>query len=97
MAEETFDFSLERVKRITREASRRVDELVFAFGHLPPESPERRVLEIKVRDILHQWADQVWECGALPQELWTVIFHTATGPKKWQYPCSHFVEVQPSL
>ena len=92
MTEATFQLSLLRVKALTREASKRVDELVFTFGRLEPDSPERKVLEAKVSEVLSTWSDRVWECGGLPQELWTVVFHTAKGPVRWQYPCSRLIE-----
>lgn len=95
MTEATFEMSLRQVQRITSEFARRVDELVFSFGHVPDESPERKLLELKVREILGEWSDRVWDCGALPQELWTVIFHTTNGPVRWQYPHSQFIERRP--
>lgn len=95
MAHSTFQTSLEKAKRITRRASEQVDELVFAYGHLEEESPERRVLESRVREILLNWASEIWECGGQPQDLWTVTFQTEDGLYQWQYPCSQFFERPP--
>lgn len=92
MSEGSLQTNLEKAKKLTQEAAARVDSLVFSFGHLSDGCPEREILQTKVREVLSDWAEKIWDCGAQPQELWTVVFKTPQGPISWKYPCSQFSE-----
>lgn len=86
--------NIEKIKKATALAASRVDELVFSYGYLRDDDPERVILENQISEILRQWALLVGYYGARPMELWTVAFKTPDGEKEWQYPCSSFVEGQ---
>lgn len=95
MSDSTFQMNFEKVKRLTHEASERVNELVFSYGHLEEGSFERKILESKVKQVLSDWSDQIWDCGAEPRELWSVVFKTSEGDFHWQLPCSQLMEMRP--
>lgn len=84
--------ALAEIERITRECAAEVDELIFYFGHLDQEDPERQVLANRVSTILKAWSSVVSSYGAHPQDLWTVTIPTESGDEiRWQYPCSRLV------
>lgn len=78
----------QEAQNITRQAARRVDEMVFQFGYLEQGCPERCMLEGSIASIINNWAHEICELGGIPGENWKVEFKMDDGIWVWEYPVS---------
>ncbi len=73
------------VRRITRDASERVDRISAQFGHAV-DNERRDRLEEEVRGVLDEWQSKLGKLGCETKGIWLVDFDSGEGYYCWHYP-----------
>ena len=73
------------VRRITKDAQERVNELNIQLGYLQ-DSDRKSAIEDEIYCILQDWQKKLRKLGCVVKGMWLVDFDSGDGYYCWKYP-----------